>query len=114
MVIHVWMPELDAAREELAELIRVAIATRGEGGTRIPRYTKLPGWETRPERWKTLTDTLMKAGHITKSSGSAGGTFLTKGRTLYQLLAGVLDGSLPLRTVDATRGGGANVSQNVA
>lgn len=111
MIADWRLPELDAERQELAELIRTAMATQGEGGTRIPRYTKLPGWETRPERWKDLTDTLMKAGHVTKSSGKGGGTFLTKGRTLYQLLAGVLDGSLPLRAVEVVSA--PNVSQNV-
>ena len=56
---------------------------------------------------------VVRAGHETKASGTGGGTFLSKGRTLYQLVAGVLDGSRALRAVDATRVGSANVSQNV-
>lgn len=96
----------EAMREELAALLRAAIAVEGEGGTRIPRYAKLPDWQTNAQGWKRLTDKLLMAGHVTKSSGSGGGTFLTGGRTLYGLLVGVLDHSLSLAAVEV-------VSENV-
>jgi len=108
------IPDLDAERAEIADLVRAAIAVEGEGGTRIPRYSRLPGWQTNAEGWKARTDTLMRAGHVTKASGAAGGTFLTKGRTLYQLLAGLLNGTLPLSPVDVVAGEAANVSQNIS
>ncbi len=100
-IVAEWRsPALDAERTAIAELVRAAIAVEGEAGTRIPRYSRLAGWQTNPDGWKALTDVLMRAGHVTKASGKNGGTFLTQGRTLYQLLAGLLDGSLPLLAVE--------------
>lgn len=99
--------EDEAVRQELAGLLRAAIAVEGEGGTRIPRYAKLPDWQTNAQGWKRLTDKLLLAGHVTKSSGNGGGTFLSGGRTLYGLLVGVLDHSLSLAAVEVV---GENVS----
>lgn len=99
--------EDEAVRAELAALLRAAIAVEGEGGTRIPRYAKLPDWQTNAQGWKRLTDKLLLAGHVTKSSGNGGGTFLSGGRTLYGLLVGVLNHSLSLAAVEV-------VSENVS
>jgi hypothetical protein len=111
-IVAEWrQPELSAERAEIAALVRAAIKVEGEGGTRIPRYARLPGWQTNPDGWKARTDTLMLAGHVTKVSGRSGGTFLTQNRTLYQLLAGLLDGSLPLRIVDVVGADGQTLAR---
>jgi hypothetical protein len=100
-IVAEWrLPDLDAERAAIADLVRAAIAVEGEAGTRIPRYHKLEGWRSNPDGWKHLTDVLMKAGHITKASGRAGGTFLTRDRTLYELLRGLMDNTLSLQSVD--------------
>lgn len=93
-------PDDEAVREELVALLREAIKVDGREATRIPRYSRLPTWSTNPEGWKRLTDRLMQAGHVTKVTGKQGGTFVTRGRTLYQLLTGVLDHSCSLAPVD--------------
>lgn len=104
-------PAASAEREAVAELLRAAIAVEGQTGVKIPRYTRLAGWETNPDGWKRQTDRLLLAGHVTKQPGRGGGTFLTGGRTLYQLLAGVLDRSLSLAPVDVVA---ENVVQNIS
>lgn len=104
-------PEDTAEREAVAELLRETVKVAGNESRLIPRYTRLPGWRTNPEGWKRETDLLLRAGHVTKSSGKNGGTFITRGRTAYQLLSGVLDHSLPLAPVDLV---GANDSQNIS
>lgn len=92
--------EDEAVRAELVTLLREAIAVDGNDATRIPRYSRLPGWQTNPEGWKRLTDRLMMAGHVTKVAGKNGGTFVTRGRTLYALLVGLLDHSCSLAAVE--------------
>src|SRR5262249_42460560 len=91
--------------------------TRTPSWTRQPTPTAMPtqrplssasgalAWRPTPIGWQARSDTLMRAGHVMKSSGRAGGTFLTKGRTLYQLLGGILDGSLTLAGNDAVEAG---------
>lgn len=93
-------PDDEAVRDELVALLREAIKVDGNDATRIPRYSRLPTWSTNPEGWKRLTDRLMQAGHVTKVTGKQGGTFVTRGRTLYSLLTGVLDHSCSLAPVD--------------
>lgn len=99
------MPEPDdGSRTELVDLVRAAIAVEGEGSDRIPRYARMPDWATNPEGWKRLTDKLVMAGLVTKASGKNGGTFLTGGRTLYQLLVGLQNHLLSIAPVDVVGG----------
>lgn len=100
-IVADWRAEGDdALREEIADLLREAIKVDGNDATRIPRYSRLATWSTNPEGWKRLTDVLMAAGHVTKVAGKNGGTFVTRGRTLYQLLTGLLDRTASLAPVD--------------
>lgn len=111
LVVDWDRPEDEAVLAEIVALLREAIAVESNEATRIPRYSKLPTWSTNPEGWKRLTDRLMMAGHVTKVAGKNGGTFVTRGRTLYQLLAGLSDHSCSLAPVDVVA---ANVSQNIS
>lgn len=90
-------------RAQLIELVKAALEREGAGGTRIPRYALLRGWESRPHDWVRLTDALRDAGIVFKVSNdgpSRSGTFLAQRRTLYALLSGLSDGSISLAPVE--------------
>ena len=94
-------------RAEIADLLRASIQHEGAGGTKIPRHHHI-GYHA--DQRKRLTDALMLAGLVTKANdrGQNSGTWLTAGRTLYQLLQGIESGSLSISPVEINPNGPPN------
>lgn len=104
--------ENERARQTLADVLRLlddAMTVSERGSNKIPRYDKMPNWATRPLDWKRITDRLVDCGYAIKRAGppiahsdTGGGTYLTRGYTLYTLSAALRKGTIKMRRASQT------------